>query len=119
MAATLVAEPDFADSRQLRIYVNATRRALHRAAMELHFAAAELEAALMTIPAPPDAGLMPRSVQRRRARRVSRHMKHAAECMVAGSAAVVRTWGVFRSEFAPELNPTARPRRQAFKVVPD
>lgn len=110
--------PDFTDSRQLRLYVDQTRRILHAAAMHLHMSAEELRAGLSTIPAPPGT-MMPRSVQRRRARRVSRHMAHAAECLVDGSAAMVRTWGAFRAEYAPELGPVRKARKTTFRVVPE
>lgn len=111
-------EPDFTDSRQLRIALNNARRSLHRAAMEVHVYASELEAALMTIPVVDGHALTSRSVQRRRARRVSRHIKHGAECLVAGSSAMVRCWGEFRAQYAPETAPV-RGRRQPFKVVPE
>jgi hypothetical protein len=45
-------------------------------------------------------------------------MRHAAECMVRGGAASVRTWEAFRAEYAPELSPV-RGRRAAFQVVPE
>lgn len=123
MAATtrarVIEDPDFTDSRQLRIALNVARKNLHRLAMELHVSASELEAALATIPAVTGSNkLMSRSVQRRRARRVTRHMKHGAECMVAASASMVRTWGAFRAEYAPELSPV-RGKRAAFRVEPE
>lgn len=103
-------DPDFTDSRALRIYLNNARRVLHRAAMELHISASELEAALRTVPGES------RSVQRRRARRVSRHLKHAAECLVAASSATVRTWGTFQAEY--NVKAQIRGGRPAFKVIP-
>lgn len=118
-AAKVLDDPDFTDSRQLRIICNIARRNIHRIAMEIHVAAAELEAALMTIPAVDGNRMTSRSIQRRRARRVSRHMKHAAECQMASSAAMVRTWTQFRAEYAPELSPDTRGKRTAFKVVPE
>lgn len=115
-AARVVPDPDFTDSRALRLYLNEVRRTLHRAAMELHVAASELEAALQTVP-PTDVGpLTARSVARRRARRVSRHLKHSAECLVASSAASVRTWAEFRRVYLAE-GPEVRGRKPSFKVV--
>lgn len=105
--AGITPDPDFTNSRDLKVYLNTARRVLHRAAMELHISASELEAALRTVPGES------RSVQRRRARRVSRHLKHAAECLVEASAATVRTWGTFRAEFNVPTQP-----RSAFKVIP-
>lgn len=101
---------DFTNSRDLRVYLNEVRRVLHRAAMELHVSASELEAALRTVPGDT------RSVQRRRARRVSRHLKHSAECLVAASTAAVRTWGTFQAEF--NVRQEVRGPRAAFKVIP-
>jgi hypothetical protein len=111
-----IPEPDFTDSRALRIYCNTVRRTLHQAAMHIHVAASELEAALRTVPVTDTSRMTARSVQRRRARQVSRHMKHAAECMVAGSSAAVRTWGEYRRVFLQEGAPV-RGRRPAHKVV--
>lgn len=109
-------EPDFTDSRELREYCNEVRRSCHAMAMALHMGAAEIEAALSTIQ--PATGLFSRMTARRRARRVARHMRHAAQSMVCGGAAAVRTWAAFRAEYAPELAPV-RGRRSAFRVVPE
>jgi hypothetical protein len=111
-----VPEPDFSNSTELRQYCNEVRRACHAMGMALHMGAAEIEAALSTIQ--PADGAFSRMKARRRARRVARHMRHAAECMVGGGAAAVRTWAAFRSEYAPELAPV-RGRRNAFRVVPE
>lgn len=110
-------EPEFSNSQELRVFLDNWRRAMHAGAMMAHQAQAEIEAALSTIP-PREPRMFSRSIQRRRARRVARHMGHAAECMVASSAAAVRTWGAFRAEFAPELSPVRR-RRSAFTVIPE
>jgi hypothetical protein len=111
-------EPEFSDSRELRQYCNEVRRACHVLGMALHMGAAEIEAALSTIRPANDSGMFARAVAKRRARRVARHMRHAAECMVRGGAASVRTWEAFRAEYAPELSPV-RGRRAAFQVVPE
>lgn len=115
-------EPDFTNSAELRQYLNAVRRSMHGYALALHMGAAELEAALATIVPNVDGGMLERAISRsmrhRRARRVSRHLNHAAECVTAAAAASVRTWGVFRAEYAPELAPV-RGRRQRFTVVPE
>lgn len=115
-------EPDFADSRELRLYLNQCRTGLHAAAMHLHMSAAEIEGALTEIRPGGDRNVltraMDRALARRRARRVARHMHHAAECLVAGSGAAVRTWAAFRREYAPEMAPV-RGRRAKFTVVPE
>ena len=100
----------------MRAYLNDFRKAMHIASMLAHQGAAEIEASLATLPPPP--GLFGRAVQRRRARKVAKHMNHAAECLIAAGAAAVRTWGAFRTEFAPELSPAVR-RRSSFRVVPE
>src|SRR6266700_3226904 len=100
---TRLPEPEFTDSAQLRQYCNDVRRVCHAMGMALHIGAAEIEAALSTIPPADRRHVFSKAVARRRARKVARHMRHAAECMVSGGAASVRTWGAFRAEFAPEL----------------
>jgi hypothetical protein len=115
-AQTRLPEPEFTNSTELRQYCNEVRRACHALGMALHMGAAEMEAALSTIA--PSGGILSRSVARRRARRVARHMRHAADCMVHAGAASVRTWAAFRAEYAPELSPVRGPRR-AFRVVPE
>lgn len=112
----IIPDPEFTDSRQLRLALNQARRTMHRAAMEIHVFASELEAALQTVPAPDASRLTTRSVQRRKARRVARHVKHAAECLVEASSAMVRTWGEFRVVYLSE-GPEVRGRKPAFKVV--
>lgn len=115
-------EPDFTDSRELRLWLNRYRTALHAAAMMTHQGAAEMEAALSTIDPKVDGGFVAQAVSRsmrhRRARRVTRHMKHAAECLIEASSASVRCWGAFRREYAPELSPVRGPRPR-FTVVPE
>jgi hypothetical protein len=114
--ASVVPDPDFTDTRAVQVYLNTVRRTLHRAAMELHVAASELEAALSTIPAVDAGAMMARSVQRRRARRVARHLRHSAECLVAGSAASVRTWGAYRATYLGGTT-TVRGPRPVHRVV--
>lgn len=108
--------PDFTDSEDLRRWLNATRMRLRTLAMEMHVAEAEMRAALGEIPAPPGT-IMSRSVRRRRARRVSRHAAHGAECVLDGAAAMVRTWAAFRREYAKELGGQKGRSRQQFQVV--
>lgn len=110
--------PDFDDSEQFRRWLNATRMRLRTLSMEMHMAAAEATAALGEIPAPPGT-LVSKSVRRRRARRVTRHMSHGAEAVLDGATAMVRTWGAFRREYAAELAPRRRPGggRRQFNVV--
>ncbi|GAA3243001.1 hypothetical protein ACFO1B_30885 [Dactylosporangium siamense] len=113
-AAVNIPEPDFTDSRELRVYCNEVRKTCHHFAMALHIGAAEMEAALSTIQ--PAEGVFKRYAAKRRARRVARHMRHAAACVATGGTAAVRTWAAFRAEYAPELSPV-RGKRSAFKVV--
>lgn len=108
-------EPDFADSADLRRFCNDVRAAMHSAAMMAHYSAAEIQAALETIP-DPEGGFMAKMRQKRRARRVARHMKHVAECLSDAGAGAVRTWGAFRAEYCEDL-PKVRGRRAPFKVV--
>lgn len=118
MAGDLVPDVTFQDSRALRIYCNKTRQILHRAAMELHMAGSELEAALrpVAVPGLPNS----RGARHRRARRVARNLSHAGECLVAGAAGTVRTWAVFRAEYLGANDKTpVRGRRQTFQVVPE
>jgi hypothetical protein len=109
-------EPEFYNSVQLRAYCNDVRKACHQTSMILHIGASEIEAALETIGK--RGGLIAKWKRKRRARRVAKHMKHAAGCVVMAGAASVRTWGAFRHEFGPELTPV-RGRQDAFKVVPE
>jgi hypothetical protein len=106
--AQVVPDPDFTDSRAVRIFCARVRQILHRGAMELHIAASELEAALETVPAVSSGITSARSVQRRRARRVARHLKYSAECMVAGSQGAIRTWGSYKAEFLPNAGVVRR-----------
>ncbi|WP_018351644.1 hypothetical protein [Longispora albida] len=111
-------EPEFTNSKDLRLYLNDIRRGCHIAAMLLHIGASEVEAALETIA--PISGPFSKTRAKRRARRVAKHLRHAAACMVAAGAASVRTWGVFRAEYEAELSPAkVRGKRRSFRVVPE
>ena len=110
-------EPEFHTSAELRTYCNEVRRGCHQLAMVLHISASEIEAALATIN--PSNGVISKWQRKRRARRVARHMRHAAECIVGAGAASVRTWGAFKAEFAPELAPVRGRQRTSFRVVPE
>lgn len=113
-------EPDFTDSAELRLYLNENRSLFRAAAMHLHMSAGEIQAALTEIRPSGEGGLLARSMAkagaRRRARRVARHMHHAAECLMTASVANVRCWAAFRAEYAPELSPV-RGKRGRFTVV--
>jgi hypothetical protein len=86
--------------------------------MTLHIGAAEMEAALETIGQ--ETGLMSRMIRRRRAKRVARHMKHAADLIAQAGASSVRTWSAFRAEYQAELTPNnVRGARRTMKVVPE
>ena len=111
-------EPDFGTSVDLRNFCNQTRKACHEVSMALHIAAAEMEAALETIGQ--ETGVLSRWQRRRRAKRVARHMEHAANLIVDAAAASVRTWGAFRAEYQAELTPhSVRGKRTAMRVVPE
>lgn len=114
--ANVTPNPDFTDTSAVRVYLRTVRGVLHRAAMELHIAASELEAALQTVPAASQGIMTARSIQRRRARRVSRHLKYSAECLVAGSQGVIRTWGSYKVEFLPDAGVVRR--TPAHRVTP-
>lgn len=115
MARSALPDPDFTDSREVRVFCAKVRQILHRAAMEMHVAASELEAALQTVPAVSSGLATARSVQRRRARRVARHLKYSAECLVASSQGAIRTWGSYKAEFLPN---TVVGRKPAHRVAP-
>lgn len=111
-------EPDFSTSTDLRTYCNTIRRDCHEVAMALHIAAAEMEAALETIGQ--ETGLLSKMIRKRRARRVAKHMQHAAELIAQAGASSVRTWAAFRAEYQAELTPNnTRGRRPTMKVVPE
>lgn len=111
-------EPDFGTSADLRDFCNKTRRACHEAAMALHIGAAEMEASLETIGQ--ETGVLSKMIRKRRARRVAKHMAHAAELMTQAGAASVRTWAAFRAEYQAELTPgNVRGKRRTMKVVPE
>lgn len=110
-------EPEFADSAELRKFCNDVRRAMHLAAMLAHTAASEMEAALSQIE-PADPTFLDKMFRKRRAKKVSKHMRYVADCLVAAGAGSVRCWGAFRQEYAPELTPV-RGRKPNFKVVPE
>lgn len=111
-------EPEFGDSADLRNFCNQTRRACHEASMALHIGAAEMEAALETIGS--ETGLLSKMIRKRRAKRVARHMAHAAELVAQAGASSVRTWSAFRAEYQAELSPSnVRGKRKTMKVVPE
>lgn len=111
-------EPDFGTSADLRNFCNQTRRACHEAAMALHIGAAEMAASLETIGQ--ETGLLSKMIRKRRAKRVARHMEHAAELIAQAGAASVRTWAIFRAEYQTELTPNnVRGKRPTMKVVPE
>lgn len=93
--------PDYTNSDELKAHLERYRAAGRALAMMAEMDASELTAALSTIR--PADGMFRRSRARRRARRVSRHLRHGGKCALAMAAAVVRTWGAFLAEYELEL----------------
>lgn len=107
-----IPEPDFRTSEDLRRHMDSYRQMCRTLAMMAHMDAAELEASLSTIR--PRDGVFRKTRARFRARRVSRHLRHVADCFGEAGAGSVRTFGAYRAEYAPELAPNVRPNRKAF-----
>lgn len=106
-----LAEYDLTTPEGVQGFTKAVRDIQRDLFLELELSRTMLQAALSTLPPPADAKFGSVS-SRKRARAVTACLQRAAKANQYAASQIVKCWGTFRTQYAPELNKSGHVSRR-------